>query len=259
SIPSAAAPAPTSAAKPEADDASPAPVGKLLRLTTLARVATPARCRSRSRQADTRASCSGRAAPSSVSSSASSRSSKRTRVSDQSPSSVIEIEPTAGILSAVSALPQYLISAMFARALALPCIRFLQVAVPLEPVDRVRDRVGRIAPSITELALGLAAREIHVLRRHSDAVHADPGLALRQLRNGFRACCDRIHAPARQTHFRRLTAAILRDELQNLLQAHVLAAEDIALPGRAVLEREKMPARDIVDVNEVQPRIDERG
>src|SRR5690606_30780031 len=35
--PSAAAPAPTSAANPDAEDASPAPVGKLLRLTTRAR------------------------------------------------------------------------------------------------------------------------------------------------------------------------------------------------------------------------------
>ena len=45
--PNAASPARTSAANPDADDASPAPVGKLLRLATRARVSTAALRRSK--------------------------------------------------------------------------------------------------------------------------------------------------------------------------------------------------------------------
>ena len=118
SRPSARAPAPTSAAKPEADEASPAPVGKLLRLTTAARVPMPAMSRRMSRQAETRPSPSGRGLPSSTSSSLASAGSKATSVSDHNASSVIEIEPTAGTFSVPAVFPQYLTRAMFDRARA---------------------------------------------------------------------------------------------------------------------------------------------
>ena len=118
STPSASAEATVSAAKPEAEDARPAAVGKLLAVSTRANPRTPARWRSTSRKAEMRGVRSGAGVPSRTSSSAANAGSKRTVVSVYRASSVSEMEPTSGRFSARSRLPQYLISAKFAPARA---------------------------------------------------------------------------------------------------------------------------------------------
>jgi hypothetical protein len=109
------------AANPEADDANPAPRGKLFLLVTLARVFMSARSRKISKNLEILGTYSGRLSPSRLSSSAERFSSKETTVSEQSASSVIDIEPTAGIFILESALPQYLIKAILALAVAFDC------------------------------------------------------------------------------------------------------------------------------------------
>src|SRR4029077_4995280 len=122
-----------------------------------------------------------------------------TLVSDHSASSVIEIEPTAGTFRRASALPQYLISAKFApaRARAAPGVR-LEVLIALEPVHRRGNREPRIAPAITEIALGLAAGKIHVLGRHTHAVQSHARLAPRDQGGNLGGDRDWIHEPMRK-------------------------------------------------------------
>src|SRR5699024_1191117 len=108
-----------SAAKPEADDASPAAVGKLFLLTTSAlKRDFPATVVSK--KADIRLSgCPLTIFPLSLKESVANASSKRTRVSVFSESSVMDIEPTAGRFFAAERFPQYLMRAIFAYATAL--------------------------------------------------------------------------------------------------------------------------------------------
>src|SRR5262245_12516849 len=186
--PSAVSAARTSAANPDAEDASPAPVGKLLRLTTRTRVSTPALCRSRSTHAEIFARSSSRRLPSSTSSSLRSVGASSTWVSVNSESSVIEIEPTAGTFKRASALPQYLTSAKFAPARAVARPLCLEVPIRLEPIDGRRYAQTRVAPPILQIALRLTTREIHVLLRHPQAVERHARLALRQH-------CARLRAP----------------------------------------------------------------
>src|SRR5690606_13268035 len=113
-------------------------------------------------------------------------------------SSVMEMEPTAGTLSRASALPQYLINAKFARARALARPTLSEIAITLEPIDRVADRLPRLAPSVAELALGFAAREIHVLRRHAHGVERGARLAARDPREALAHDRHGIHGPVRQ-------------------------------------------------------------
>src|SRR5262245_6967185 len=193
--PSAASAARTSAAKPDAEDASPAPVGKLLRLVTRTRVSTWALLRSRSTHAEIFARSSSRRLPSRTSSSLRRFGASSTSVSVNSASSVIEIEPTAGTFKRASALPQYLTSAKFApaRAAARPCCS--EVVIRFEPVDGLRYAELGIAPSILQIPLRLATRKIHVLRRHPHAVERDARLALRQRRHRFGRQRERIDRP----------------------------------------------------------------
>src|SRR5690606_35426916 len=137
--------------------------------------------------------------------------------------------------------------------------REIQVAILREPVDRVVHRFGRVAPRAAKLPRALAAREIHVLRGHSQADEADARLRAGDAGDGLRAERDRIDGPARQPDLRTRTPASIRDELEDLLEAHVASAEDVALERLTPLEREQMPACDVVDVHEVQPRVDKRG
>jgi hypothetical protein len=122
----ARAPAAARAAKPEALDASPEALGKWLCDVTSAKRpgasgARPARSRTRSRNFDTfsaaRPDCR---APSRCTTSASRAGSCCTSVSVTRASRVSDTLGTAGRLSAVSHLPQYLARAMLARARALP-------------------------------------------------------------------------------------------------------------------------------------------
>src|SRR5690606_27199388 len=164
-------------------------------------------------------------APSSESSSRSSVGSNATDVSVQSASSVIEIEPTAGTFKRASALPQYFTSAKFARARARAASA---VAMRLEPIDRVGDREARRTPAIAARLLGLAAREVHVLAGHPHAVERDARLAARDPRGALGADRDRVDEPVRQPHARRRASGVLGDDGQDLLEAHVLAAENVA-------------------------------
>src|SRR6185437_4226139 len=118
----AALAATTSAAKPDAEEANPAAVGKLLWVSMRARLSTPASARRESRHADTRASAAGEGASFKRNSSRFSDASNSTRVRVHNESSVMESEPVAGKFSAVSRLPQYLINAMFGCAWAIPAI-----------------------------------------------------------------------------------------------------------------------------------------
>src|SRR5262245_26453924 len=230
--PNAASAARTSAANPDAEDASPAPVGKLLRLTTRTRVSTPALRRKRSTHAEIFARSSSRRLPSSTSSSLRCADVSSTSVSVNNASSVIEIEPTAGTFRRASALPQYLTSAKFAPARAVARPLSSEVPIRLEPIDSRRNGQARIAPSILEILLRLTTREIHVLLRHPQTVERHARLALREHRYGLRAHGERIDRPMRQTNRTRSPADVRCDELENLLQREVVAAEDVPLARR---------------------------
>ena len=121
---SAASAAHTRAAKPDADEASPAAVGKSLSLSTLAAPPRPARARMRSSSALTRALSTGDArSPSRKTWSGPGLESKAIRVRLRRSLSVIESESTAGVLRSASRLPQYLISAMLGWACAVAAHR----------------------------------------------------------------------------------------------------------------------------------------
>src|SRR5262249_27549627 len=124
SSPAARVAATASAAKPEADDASPDAVGTLLRVTTRARRSRPARARTRSRNVRTlsRKNASG-SPPGKVTRSSPGWSRNSTRVTDDISLSVRDRLPTAGRLSAASRFPQYLQSAMLVPAVAVTARR----------------------------------------------------------------------------------------------------------------------------------------
>ena len=109
------------AAKPAAELARPAASGTVLEETTLARSARPERARTRSRKRLTRASAVPSACePLMVTASTSpAPPSKETVVVVRVPSRVRDRLEVVGTVSDSSALPQYLIRAMLALALAL--------------------------------------------------------------------------------------------------------------------------------------------
>ncbi len=135
--PSAASIAVISAAKPDADDARPAAVGKLLSVS-MRNPRRGRRLRVRSADRDRRRS-SRRARPC--------RSGRRrvrhcsastlTRVRVRSCDSVIDSDGVAGTLSGPSRLPQYFTSAMFGCASAMACIE-PQISSPAAPGTRSR-------------------------------------------------------------------------------------------------------------------------
>jgi hypothetical protein len=119
-MPAAALAARLSAANAEADDASPAPAGKLFSLSTRAKWIKPARLRTRSSRELTRrnpAPLTGRVLMNN--SSWLRAGSKCTRVRVSKPARFIEMEALAGIRSLESRSPQYLIKAIFALANAV--------------------------------------------------------------------------------------------------------------------------------------------
>src|SRR5690606_21763286 len=133
SRPAARVAARASAAKPDAEEARPAPVGKSLPVITRAWSVMPAI----SRTFDTKArilrlaACPPDAAPPSSSTSSLSAP-KCTLVRVDRPPKVMEIDPTSGRLSAASVLgrlPQYLTRAMLLWATAVTDIRGSQHAI----------------------------------------------------------------------------------------------------------------------------------
>ena len=127
----AAAAATVNAANEDADEASPAAIGKLQVLVIRAcGRSLPA---TRSRHADRRGSLPASGAPLTRSSSADNAASNSTCMRVKRSRSVIEIEPTAGKLRTTSRLPQYLISAMLGCAMAVACMP----AVPLSEKKRI--------------------------------------------------------------------------------------------------------------------------
>ena len=48
----------------------------------------------------------------------------------------------------------------------------------------------------------------------------------------------------------------LRDLREDLPQRHILAAQDVALAGAAALKRQEMARGDVIDVDDVETRID---
>ncbi len=124
SSPYAAAAAVARAAKPEALDASPAPVGTVFTVSTWACVVEPARSRTSSRNccARTRAP-SGAAVPLSTRESAVAEPSSVTVVVVGKTSRPIDTLPVAGRASCASALPQYFTSAMLGCATAVAVIK----------------------------------------------------------------------------------------------------------------------------------------
>ena len=110
----------TSAAKADDDEARPVPAGKSLRLTTQARVATPARDLIRSRCATTRSNDSPTAGLSSIVTASTNKPGRNsTVVTVVKAARFIERDGFAGRLSVSSILPQYLMKAMFGLATAV--------------------------------------------------------------------------------------------------------------------------------------------
>lgn len=124
SRPYASAAATARAAKPDALEASPAPVGTVFSETTTARASDPASSRTRSRKRSTRTSApSSTTRPFSVKASCSRWSARVTEVVVGKTSRPIETLPVAGSARSASALPQYFTSAMFGCATAVEVIR----------------------------------------------------------------------------------------------------------------------------------------
>ena len=59
----------------------------------------------------------------------------------------------------------------------------------------------------------------------------------------------------RQADARRFTADELRDLHKNFPQSHVLAAQNVALAGAPAMKRQEVARSDIVDMDNVEPRI----
>ena len=108
-----------SAAKAAAEDASPTPRGTVLRVATCARSRRPASARTTSRKRATRTASSPPASTPSISTRSASAPPKATDASTERPSSVSEMLPVAGRLSARSRFPQYFTSARFTLARAV--------------------------------------------------------------------------------------------------------------------------------------------
>ena len=146
----AAAAAAASAAKPDADEASPAAVGKELRRSPRARALARRRAaRTRSRKRATRAERRPRCdAPSSSKGSRRSAGVERDAwCASTSPASVSERLPVRGRLSAASRLPQYLTSAMLVPARARRAVPSTAVIRPTSATKpRTRRRATRRAP-----------------------------------------------------------------------------------------------------------------
>ncbi len=114
SIPAASLAATTSAANADAEEASPAAIGKLHSLVTIARGRSlPA---TRSRHSLTRGNISSLTAVLTTSSSAAKSAENSTDILVHSESSVTDSELTAGRFRSISRLPQYLIRAIFGCA-----------------------------------------------------------------------------------------------------------------------------------------------
>src|SRR5438876_8194286 len=111
-IPAARLAASASAAKAAAEDARPTPRGTVLRVVTSARSRRPASARTRSRKRATRSASSPAASTPSISTRSASPPPKATDASTERPSSVSEMLPVAGRLSARSRFPQYFTSAI---------------------------------------------------------------------------------------------------------------------------------------------------
>ena len=120
SSPTAAAAAKDSAAKADADDASPVPAGKSFRLTTSALLVIPARPLAQSRCRNTRSNASPTAGlPSMVTVSTCKPGRSSTVVTVVRAARFIDTDGLAGRLSVPSILPQYLIRAMLGLATAV--------------------------------------------------------------------------------------------------------------------------------------------
>src|SRR5207253_9411737 len=61
------------------------------------------------------------------------------------------------------------------------------------------------------------------------------------------------------TDARRLTADQVRNLRENLAQRHVLSSEDVTLPDSTAMKREKMARGNVIDVDDVEARVDIRG
>src|SRR5437773_409093 len=146
-IPAARLAASASAAKAAAEDARPTPRGTVLRVVTSARSRRPASARTRSRKRATRSASSPAASTPSISTRSASPPPKATDASTERPSSVSEMLPVAGRLSARSRFPQHFTSARFTLARAVVA--------------------GAAIPGGCLLSLWLASRTIGCLTDHS--------------------------------------------------------------------------------------------
>ena len=80
-----------------------------------------------------------------------------------------------------------------------------EIALVVEPIDRILEGHDSRPWLVAELALGLPGREKHLLLCQLDSVHGDEGLFARQPRDEFRTMGDRQNQIMRQAKSRRLS------------------------------------------------------
>src|SRR5262245_1347646 len=134
-----------------------------------------------------------------------------------------------------------------------------QIAGLIEPGDRIDDTLAVRSRHISEFAARLRIDEIHMPARHAHAVAGHEGGASRETGEKLRTERNGIDRRMRQPHARRASTDYLGDLGQKGAQGHVLSAKNIALADLSSLQRRHVPGGDVVDMDEIEPGIDECG
>src|SRR5271165_6682670 len=128
-----------------------------------------------------------------------------------------------------------------------------------EPSDSLKEAFAIGPRDITEFAPRLGVVEEHPVARHSQAVHGDERLATAESRYELSRVGQRIDEGARRTQSGGLATDDLGDVGEHIGKKDVLAAENVALSDLSVAQRREMTGGDVIDMSEIQPRIDESG
>ena len=110
--------------------------------------------------------------------------------------------------------------------------------------------------AVAEEALGLGGGEEHLLAGHADAVDGDHRvLAAGEAGDGFGDVGDGHDQVVGQADRRRGAASEAGDFGEDVLEAEIVTAEDIAFAGGALVESQQVAGGDIVHMDDVEAGI----
>src|SRR5882757_2916865 len=133
-----------------------------------------------------------------------------------------------------------------------------QQAALAKPAHGVVEGKSRRPPLVSKLACRFRAGKKHVLTRHAHAFQRNPAAAACDSRDRLRNVSDGQHGRIRQADAGRLAAGELRDVAQYLLQRQVLAAENVAFAGAAVMKSHQVARCNVIDVHDIESGVDVR-